>query len=170
MPFGEVTVSTSNHLHVSQSDQWIKDLSFKCPHLEFKISRDVGPRNKAKPDQIEFVATPATPPRASFHLWRRNWNTAVSRSLSLRARGGSRCKSISNLKLSFWCFSHCFRSLCRTFSPPLSVSFSIPQMPAPAGFRTITARSCRDCDLCFLWTEKHTCSPFRFFVNLRKCK
>lgn len=47
-----------------------KIFSFKCLHFEFKISGDVGLWNKAKKDQIEFVATPATPPYTSYHLWR----------------------------------------------------------------------------------------------------
>lgn len=48
-----MTASTSHHLRVSQSDHWIKDLSFKCLHLEFKISGDVGWCNAAKKDQTE---------------------------------------------------------------------------------------------------------------------
>lgn len=51
---------------------------------------------------------------------------------------------------------------CFFFFLSFCVSFSIPQMPTLAGFPTITAWSCRDCDLCFPWIEKHTCSPSRF--------
>lgn len=175
-----MTVSTSNHLRVSQSDQWIKDLSFKCLHVEFKISGDVGQWNKAKkgPNRISLWRLP--PPLLTLHTTcgggiENLLSVYCSLSLSLRVRQGSRCKNIFNLKSSFWCFSHCFRRSvwdCFYFS-----FFSIPQPPTPAGFATITAWSRRGCDHsrpqhCFLFPteENKTHVALLDFCNPKKCK
>lgn len=57
-----MTVSSSDHLRVSQSDRWIKDLCFKCPHLEFKTSGDVGTWWNAAKNRTEHRLRRLLPP------------------------------------------------------------------------------------------------------------